>query len=298
MIQQGAVIGDLSKGVRAGRTPVSARKKLAKTKTRKSSPIETHPKVPFSFRRNVLPPLAGVVVMAGILGAINGQWLAAQLQYRLHQPAAAAASGPQSTVAPAAVVDDTKSPDPSAGPQVVIPSINVTAPVVSEPGTAEWQVQLALRRGVVRYATSAEPGQPGNVVLFGHSSGQPWAPGDYKFVFTLLDKLKPGDTVQLDSDGTRYTYQVTGSQVVLPDQISVLEHTADPTLTLITCTPVGSSAKRLVVSAKLIRPLPNAPQAATAAAPVPAPAAAATETPQALPASASSSFWQTILSWF
>lgn len=279
-----------------------------------------HPKAPRNFKRNVLPPLAGIAVMAGVLGAINGQWLLAQLQYQLHQHQAAvsvqadrqAVSGGGHTAA-VAPVDDTRSPDPAAGPQVEIPAIGVKAPVINEPGMAEWQIQLALRKGVVRYATSAEPGQNGNTVIFGHSSGQPWAPGDYKFVFTLLDKLKAGDEIKLDYQGTRYTYLVTGSEVVLPTAVSVLAPTSEPSLTLITCTPVGSSAKRLVVHAKLIRPLPVSGSQANGADVSVKPVASSTvPTGQAeaaseagavaapatvLPSSAGSSPWQSFTGW-
>lgn len=277
-----------------------------------------HPKAPRSFRRQVLPPLAGILVMLAVLFAVNGQWVVAQIQYNLHLRQAAAAThssrpaqsgnGQQNMVLP---VDDTKSPDPAAGPGLEIPAIGVKAPVISEPGTVEWQIQLALRRGVVRYAGTAEPGRNGNAVLFGHSSGQPWAPGDYKFVFTLLDKLQPGDEIKVDYQGTRYTYLVTGSEVVPPTAISVLRQTTEPTLTLITCTPVGSSTKRLVVHAKLIRPLPSAQTVSTGAA-AQSPATAArpsklaagqaqsqmsSEAPVALPSSASSSLWSSVWQW-
>ncbi len=109
----------------------------------------------------------------------------------------------------------------------------------------------------MHYAGSVNPGDVGNVVIFGHSSGQSWAPGNYKFVFTLLDKLKVGDVIYVDNLGTRYTYQVRSSQVVTPSDIGVLKSGSDHELTLITCTPVGTSTNRLVIHAEQISPSPE-----------------------------------------
>lgn len=197
--------------------------------------------------RKVRAPLAGVLAVLLMLGVLNSQWLAAQLYYRV-TPAATSTSADPALMATTA--------DPSAPTVVGIPSIAVNAPIVFEPSLAESDIQLALRRGVVHLGTTAEPGQPGNVSLFGHSSGQPWAPGDYKFVFTLLDKLKPGDKIFIDHKGQRYIYKVTGSRTVMPDEVSVVNQGNGHNLTLITCTPVGTSLKRLVVSAVQISPKP------------------------------------------
>jgi LPXTG-site transpeptidase (sortase) family protein len=205
-----------------------------------------HPKAPFSFRRNVLPPLLGFMVFAGVLGLLNHQWVIAQAQYRFYQP------NTQAT----AVIEAT-SPDKDSV-KLLIPKINVDAPIVyDEPSFADWKVQTALRRGPVHFGTTALPGQAGNMVVVGHSSGVAWAPGDYKFVFTLLDKLTVGDRILLDYKGTRYIYKVSETKVVKPSDLSVVQSTTKPQLTLITCTPVGTSTNRLVVIAKQVSPKPE-----------------------------------------
>jgi len=140
---------------------------------------------------------------------------------------------------------------------ISIPKINVHAPVQYEPSIAEAAVQRALQDGVVHYGNTATPGQNGNVAIFGHSSNDWWEPGNFKFVFVLLDKLSPGDQITLDYQSKRYTYEVTGSKVVQPTEVSVLNPTSTPVLTLITCTPAGTSLRRLVVTAKQIDPDPN-----------------------------------------
>jgi sortase A len=254
-----------------------------------------------SFKSNVLPALAGVTVMLAIMGLLNGQLLMAQWQYRFNKPVAAVsvATPAATSTTPNPSADNTKSPHPELGSRVSIPTINVDAPVVFEPGTAEWQIQTALRSGVVHYSNSVAPGETGNVVLFGHSSGQPWAPGNYKFVFTMLDKVKAGDLVYVDNNGTRYTYKVMRSQVVEPTDIGILSSGTDHELTLITCTPVGTSKYRLVVHAEQISPDPNAPAASSQPAAAKQPAAtSSTAIPAELPGSANGSFWQSLRDLF
>jgi sortase A len=152
-----------------------------------------------------------------------------------------------------------------ADPTITIPKINVHAPVQYEPSVAEANVQKALESGVVHYGNTAMPGQAGNSVIFGHSSNDWWEPGNFKFVFVLLDKLVPGDRFTVDYQSKRYTYEVTGSRVVLPTDLSVLTQTPEPTMTLITCTPPGTSWKRLVVTAKQVDPDPSRATSNTAA---------------------------------
>lgn len=185
--------------------------------------------------------------MLGVLGLLNAQWLSAQIHYRLYR-------------LNTAVTSPVPSPQPPlSAAEIIIPKIEVQAPfVTSETSYDQVKVQLALRKGVVHYGNSALPGQKGNVVVVGHSSGQLWAPGSYKFVFTLLNKLQPGDVVYLNIQGVRFVYKVTDTLVVSPTDLSVLEQTDKSQLTLITCTPVGTSQNRLIVHAKQTYPDPTA----------------------------------------
>lgn len=202
-------------------------------------------------RRKLPSRLQPVFVAIGIFGltllAFKAPVIISQLNYH---------SAPAPTVdLPAAPVVAPISADPT----ITIPKINVNAPVVYLNSIQEIDVLKGLENGIVHYGNTPNPGQGGNTVFFGHSSNDWWQPGNYKFVFVLLDKLTVGDKFSINFQSVRYTYQVTGTQVVDPTQVSVLNQTAAPTATLITCSPPGTSWKRLVVSAKQIEPSTTAP---------------------------------------
>ncbi len=143
-------------------------------------------------------------------------------------------------------------------PRIIIPKIKVDVPVVyDEKSYEEEKVQEALERGVVHYGTTALPGQPGNNVILGHSSSNFFNGGKFKYVFTLLGKLEKGDTFVLHYQGKRYVYRVYNKQVVDPSDFSVIQPTAKPTTTLITCTPPGTNWRRLIIQGEQISPTPT-----------------------------------------
>ena len=143
----------------------------------------------------------------------------------------------------------------SSAPELIIPKINVQIPIIYATDNSDNTIENDLESGVVHYADTAMPGQNGNLVIFGHSSNNIFNPGKYKFAFVLLHQLSSGDTFYIDNNGVRYTYEVYQTQIVSPDDVSVLDVTSKPaTATLITCDPPGTSINRLVVSAEQIDP--------------------------------------------
>lgn len=145
--------------------------------------------------------------------------------------------------------------------RIVIPKIDKNVPVVPVPTAnliaRDWQalendIQDALKDGVVHYPGTAYPDQAGNVVVTGHSSYFPWDPGRFKDVFALLHDLKLKDEIIIYFDQQKFIYQIDEIKVVTPDKIDVLGPTVDSRLTLITCTPIGTNQKRLIVRGKLI----------------------------------------------
>lgn len=121
--------------------------------------------------------------------------------------------------------------------RIKIPDINVDVVVV------EGTTPNALRAGAGHYTKTSLPCDVGNVAIAGHRTtfGKP---------FANLDQLKPGATIELDTPIGGCIYQVAKDPfVVSPNDVSVLDATGERTLTLTTCHPKGSAAKRLVVRA-------------------------------------------------
>ena len=145
--------------------------------------------------------------------------------------------------------------------RLIIPRINQNVPVIRVSSEnlinrnwvgLEKEIQTALQNGVVHYPGTALPGQNGNVVITGHSSYFPWDPGRFKDVFAILNDLVVGDKIIVYHNQKKIIYKVTEMKIVLPKDIEVLQKTDWEQLTLITCYPVGTNLKRLIVIAKPI----------------------------------------------
>ena len=164
------------------------------------------------------------------------------------------------------VVDPNASLSVGKDPRIIIPKINVNAPIVYNTDYDQASQLKAMEKGVAYFGipgANSKPGQVGNTVLSGHSSNDFIDDGQYKFVFALLERLKQGDIFYLHYKGIRYTYTVTKTDVVLPNDVrSLIYPTSKPIVTLITCTPLGTSQKRLLVTAEQISPSPSVARAA------------------------------------
>jgi sortase A len=164
------------------------------------------------------------------------------------------------------IVDPTTSVAVSPEPKLIIPKINVDVPVNYDT-TPDYDAQMkAMENGVAWFGiagANSKPGQVGNTVISGHSSNDVIDSGSYKFIFARLDHLTVGDTVYVNYNTVRYTYSITKKEVVKPEEVGKLIYpTEKPIFTLITCTPLGTSLNRLLVTAEQVSPSPS--QAAAA----------------------------------
>lgn len=134
---------------------------------------------------------------------------------------------------------------------LAIPRVGVSAPIFFDVETDDAVGQLP--DGVVHVRGTARPGQIGTSFIVGHSAGYWWQRGDYNQVFALLDKLEVGDQLFVNVDGNQSVFAVTGRRIIHPSQIDVLTQSTDESLlTLMTCTPVGTTLNRLLVEARLV----------------------------------------------
>lgn len=131
-------------------------------------------------------------------------------------------------------------PGPEQARSIFIPAIWTSpAPVVQGDG---WE---QLKRGVGQHIGSANPGQPGNLVLSAHND-------IFGELFRDLDKLKPGDLIYVSTATREYVYRVTGTRIVEPTEVSVMNPTPNPTITLISCYPYLVDTQRIVVFGELV----------------------------------------------
>ena len=113
----------------------------------------------------------------------------------------------------------------------------------------EGTSEKVLFKGAWRSPYNSTPDKGGNTVLFGHR--YLYLPPRKDTLFSL-DKVKVGDGFEINWEGKAYKYKVIEVKIVNPDDISVLNPTAVPSVTIITCTPVFTTKFRLVVRGELI----------------------------------------------
>lgn len=106
--------------------------------------------------------------------------------------------------------------------------------------SGEWSIS---ENHVSYLVDSALPGEPGNIILYGHNK---------RTILGNIRALKGYEKITLTlSDGTTRVYQVESLQQVSPNQTQLLAPTDKETLTLYTCSGFMDS-QRFVVRAKPI----------------------------------------------
>lgn len=199
-------------------------------------------------RRHLIPVLAGVTVVLLILF----------LQYNrlIFAPIMAYVSPGNAPASEIEAIDPTITQTVSADPRLIIPKLNVDVPIHF--GISLDEVMSAMNNGVAHYriaGASAYPGEIGNLVITGHSAGDVYSSNQYKYIFSGLERLEDGDLIYINYNSVRYTYRVIKKEVVEPSNVaSLVVQTNKPLLTLVTCTPLGTSRYRLLVTAEQISP--------------------------------------------
>lgn len=137
---------------------------------------------------------------------------------------------------------------------IFIPKINIKAPLTWQVENNETEIQKALEKGIVHLNGTALPGENGNVFVTGHSSNYLWAKGGYNNVFALLNKLVVGDLIYLNYNNKIFVYKTNDIMIVKPSELWVTESKNQAQLSLMTCTPIGTSINRYIVVSNQIFP--------------------------------------------
>ncbi len=129
---------------------------------------------------------------------------------------------------------------------ISIPKLNIQNAVVST-------IDTDLSSHLVNFPGTAIPPGKGNAVIFGHSTLPPlFDQKNYKTIFSLVHTLVTGDTFLVTANNLTYNYKIYSISIVDATETSYLsQETDDSYLTIITCTPPGTTWKRLIIRAKL-----------------------------------------------
>jgi sortase A len=121
-----------------------------------------------------------------------------------------------------------------------IPKIGLSTPIFH--GITMRNIDL----GPSHWPGTPLPGENGNTVFPGHRV-------THTHPFRNIDRLVPGDLAIFTVNGVRSTYVVTGSQIVKPTQMEIIQQTPTPTATIFGCHPPGSAKFRYVVKMALVQ---------------------------------------------
>jgi sortase A len=107
----------------------------------------------------------------------------------------------------------------------------------------EGDDEATLARSVGHVRGTALPWEPGNVVMAGHRDT----------FFRPLRNVREGDEIRVTTASGTFNYRVTGTEIVEPDDVSVLDPTPMRSLTLVTCYPffyIGPAPRRFIIHAQ------------------------------------------------
>src|SRR5215469_2736629 len=123
--------------------------------------------------------------------------------------------------------------------RLVIPRLHLRGMV--REGTDERTLRLTLGH----IPGTALPGQSGNIGVAGHRDT----------LFHGLRKIEKNDLIRFETLAGNYIYEVEGTEIVKPRDLSVLKVRPYPEITLVTCYPfyyIGPAPDRFIVKARLV----------------------------------------------
>lgn len=135
---------------------------------------------------------------------------------------------------------------------ISIPRLEKTIPVLNPTSRTIADLDAALLEGVVRHPDSANLSQEGNVFILGHSSYLPNVLNRNFQAFNGIENLEWGDTIEVESKGSVYTYRVEKVYRARAQDVTVPIAGTGNMLTLATCNSFGSVDDRYIVEANRI----------------------------------------------
>lgn len=143
---------------------------------------------------------------------------------------------------------------PAALPErIVIPAIGMNLPVQNPATKNIDELTEVLKAGPARYVDSAQLGEKGNMLVFGHSSRLPVVRNQMYKAFNNISDLKTGDTISVFGGGREYLYSVASVRAGDADEDVIdLSRDKGTRITLVTCNTLGEKSARWIVEAVFI----------------------------------------------
>lgn len=194
--------------------------------------------------KKIIRFIAGVVVLliVFVLGAAVGVYYQNEIFVVIQNYADDADNSPLPTLKPIDLTKDSV---------ISLPSLSEPLPLVFSDTLEEDVIQQHLKKGAVVLPLGTNFGEPGNVVVTAHSSGTQ-AFGPYRFAFSKLSELEEGSEYTIDTPTAKYHYRVYDKEIVWPSQVDHLPNDERSTVTLVTCWPLWTNFKRLLVHSELV----------------------------------------------
>lgn len=138
--------------------------------------------------------------------------------------------------------------------RILIPSVGIDLPIQNPSTRNVDALDALLQNGPARYASSAQLGENGNVLIFAHSSHLPIVHNQMFRAFNSLPELSKGDSITLvGADGVKYLYSVDSVE-----KASTSDGTEIPLvgegkkLTLVTCDTLTGKSARFILTASFV----------------------------------------------
>lgn len=210
------------------------------------------------LRASWRPLVAGACLVAGVICLTfpvwSGWWTqhvqaldAARFRQRLAAAPTAVSASQSGAAQPASTPPASVPATAPAGVGTVlaelqIPAIGVDQFVLRGLTYAPAVWERLLRDGPSHLAGSALPGQPGNMVIFGHLN-------IWGSVFYHLAEVRPGDVVRLVEPAGTFTYTVTGQESIAATDLAAVapHHSGAATIELVTCESAFGNDRLVVV---------------------------------------------------
>jgi sortase A len=137
--------------------------------------------------------------------------------------------------------------------QLQVASYSFSVPKLGIENATVSTTDTDLGQHLVQFPGTAVPPAVGNAVIFGHSTIPQWFdPKNYHAIFATALNLQVGDAILIGVNNTLYTYKIVNIRIVEPTDTSYLTQDSDGSyLTIVTCTPPGTTWERLIIKAKL-----------------------------------------------